>query len=351
MSLEHRKQTLALIEDAVASGARLSSACDEAGVSANTVRRWRGAEGEVKSDARPDAQRPIPSHALTLEERQQILDICHSEPFKSLPPSQIVPALADQGIYIASESSYYRVLRDADEQQYRGRAQPPKNRAKPAAFEAIMPNQCWSWDVSYMKGPIKGDFFYLYMVMDVYSRKIVGWEVHEQECAIRAAELIDLCVRREGHCSPQILHADNGSIQKASTLRIKLIDLGIEPSYSRPRVSNDNAFSESLFRTTKYRPDYPFKGFESLEQAREWVASFVFWYNEKHRHSAIRFVTPAQRHSGEERLILSNRDELYAKAKQRNPGRWTGSTRNWQPVGKVVLNPDKETKENEKIAA
>ena len=145
---------------------------------------------------------------------------------------------------------------------------------------------------------------------------------------------------------PDILHADNGSPQKSSTLRATLEQLGIMPSYSRPRVSNDNPYSESLFRTTKYRPDYPADGFDNLEQARDWVLGFVRWYNEAHRHSAIKFVTPVERHTGADVEILKQREAVYAQAKAQRPERWSGKTRDWSRPAVVMLNPDKPENED-----
>jgi transposase InsO family protein len=186
-------------------------------------------------------------------------------------------------------------------------------------------------------------FFYLYMIMDVYSRKIVGWEVHPMESADLGASLLHKAVMSEGCLlAPPVLHADNGSPQKGFTMKAKLEALGVTPSYSRPRVSNDNPYSESLFRTFKYRPEYPVKGFNSIEAARQWVNHFVGWYNGEHFHSAIRYVTPSQRHKGEDIDILANRHRVYQKAKQRRHERWSGSTRNWEPITEVWLNCPKQ---------
>jgi putative transposase len=185
-------------------------------------------------------------------------------------------------------------------------------------------------------------FLYLYMIMDVFSRKIVGWEVYERECGELASALVRRTVMSEGclRC-PDILHADNGSPQKSATLRATLEQLGIEPTYSRPRVSNDNPYSESLFRTTKYRPDYPADGFIDIETARVWVLRFVRWYNEEHRHSAIKFVTPIERHTGRDIEILAARESLYERVKAQRPERWSGQIRDWSRPEVVMLNPDK----------
>jgi putative transposase len=198
---------------------------------------------------------------------------------------------------------------------------------------------------------VRGQFFYLYLIVDIFSRKIVGWEVHEHERGQEAACLIQRAVLTEG-CfrKPLVLHADNGSPMKSQTMQVKLYDLGITPSHSRPRVSNDNPYSEALFRTLKYCPTWPTQGFENVQSAREWVSRFARWYNEEHRHSGIRFVTPAQRHRGEDKKILEHRDQVYAQAKAQHPARWSGQTRNWTPVGAVALNPEREDSEQKLVA-
>lgn len=345
MSLEHRQHIVGLIGEAVVAGARLFKTCETLEIDTGTYRRWQK-NGEVVEDGRPGASRPEPANKLTVKEREMILLTCNLPEFRSSPPSQIVPLLADQGLYRGSESSFYRVLHEANQQHDRGRARAKQYRAKPDEFITNGPNQCWCWDVTWLKCPVRGMFYYLYMIVDVFSRKIVGWEVHETECGQLASQLVSRAVMSEGYpACLDVLHADNGSIQKSSTLRATLERLGIAPSYSRPRVSNDNAYSEALFRTTKYRPDYPVGGFESIEKAREWVLKFVRWYNAEHRHSAIKFVTPIQRHTGADVEILAKRDELYKRAKLSNPERWSGETRNWNRPNEVVLNADRPAAE------
>ncbi len=183
------------------------------------------------------------------------------------------------------------------------------------------------------------------MIEDIYSRKIVGWEVHLSETGEQAAELLQKSVWSE-KCigKPLVLHSDNGSPMKSFTMRAKMYDLGITGSRSRPRVSNDNPFSESLFRTLKYRCDWPKSGFINLHAARAWVSKFVCWYNNDHRHSGIKFVTPQQRHSGLDIKLLEKRDSLYDEARKKNPSRWASSTRDWSPIGNVELNPENTKK-------
>lgn len=339
-STQNRQHVVTLVNEACAEGARLKSACGELGIGTNTYRRWaRGGE-----DQRPVALRAQPAHTLTTMERAMILALCHRPDYASLPPGQIVPRLLDeQNWYLASESSFYRVLRQANEQHRRGPAAAPRSCGPPRRHKAMGPNQTWTWDVTYCQSPIRGLFYYLYFIVDVYSRKIVAAEVFESENTMNSRTVIERAILREGCVNaPPVLHADNGSAMKGSTLQVALEKLGVTPSYSRPRVSNDNAFSESLFGTCKQRPGYPPEGFENLTAAREWVLEFVQWYNHEHRHSAIRFVTPVQRHAGEDTAILAERARLYQDARARNPGRWIGKTRNWEPVGAVWLNPELE---------
>lgn len=343
ISTPDRRWAAQLIQEAIQSGARCARACWVLNLSVRTYQRWvRG--GEVKGDGRPLAERPEPANKLSGAEQQQVLAICHAPEFASLPPSQIVPRLADRGEYIASESSFYRILRAADQQHHRGRARPPRQPAAPPSHCANKPCRVWSWDITWLPGPIRGQFFYLYLILDLYSRKIVGWEVYEREAAELGAVVVRRAVWAE-QCvgEPLVLHADNGGPQKGSTLRVTLDALGIEASYSRPRVSDDNPFSEALFRTCKYRPKYPRRGSGSLQAARQWTLAFVHWYNHEHRHSGIRYVTPAERHAGHDAVVLAARDRVYQAARQRHPERWTGATRNWEPIAEVWLNPAQES--------
>ena len=196
----------------------------------------------------------------------------------------------------------------------------------------------WSWDITYLPSSVRGRFYYLYMIIDVWSRMIVGWAVHESESGEHAAALAERACREHGvEAGVLTFHSDNGSPMKAATMLATLQMLGVVPSFSRPRVSDDNPFSESLFRTVKYSPAYPSKPFESLEAARTWVASFVDWYNCKHLHSGIRFVTPADRHAGRHVEILERRAAVFAEARQQHPERWTGAIRNLDPVPVVTL--------------
>ena len=341
-SAPDRKEIVALVDDAMAAGARQAAACAELGLDARTLQRWKDPEGAVREDRRPLAERPVPANRLTEAERDRIVDTCNSPQVASLPPSQIVPKLADEGVYIASESTFYRVLRERGQNHRRGRARRPGRSRPPASFQAKGPCEVWSWDITWLPGPVLGMFCYLYLIVDIYSRKIVGWEVHARESAELAAGLLERAVWAEGCVtSPLVLHADNGSPMKGATMKVTMERLGVIASFSRPRVSNDNPFSEALFRTCKYVPTWPAKGFASIEEARAWVMDFVCWYNTQHQHSAIRFVTPEVRHRGEDAALLASRHAVYQAAREKHPARWSGKTRNWQPIGPVWLNPER----------
>jgi putative transposase len=300
-------------------------------------------------------------HRLSEEERQRILLTCNQPEYAALPPGQIVPALSDQKLFIGSESSFYRVLHQAGQCHRRGRARLPQEPRSVPRLRADGPNQVWSWDISFLPTTVRGVWLYLYLVVDVWSRKVVAWDVAEVESAQIAADLVQrACLKeryhrprgfgsRHCHQPPLILHADNGNAMRGATLESRLEEMGVLRSFSRPRVSNDNPYSESLFRTLKYRPDYPSRPFACKDEACEWVAAFVDWYNHWHRHSGIKFVTPHQRHSGAAKAICQQRAEVYEAARRANPTRWSGATRCWSQPAEVWIN--KPTEEPDPLLA
>lgn len=344
---------LSLIEEAAMAGARRSRCSKLLGLSTRTLERWRSDKDNGKDeDARStlhlhstsrQAMREPPSNKLTVEERAAILETVNSAPFRDLSPKQIVPRLADEGLYMASESTIYRILREEEQLAHRGRSKPPVRHegAASRAHLATGPDQVWSWDITYLKTPVRGMFYYLYMIMDVWSRKIVGARVYDVESAECSAALFsETCRTQRVEPTGIVLHADNGGPMKGATMVATLERLGVLASFSRPGVSNDNPFSESLFRTLKYRPEYPSKPFADLEAARNWVMGFVRWYNTQHLHSAIRFVTPEDRHAGREAAILAGRQVVYERARCERQKRWSGAVRNWDLITEVHLNPD-----------
>jgi putative transposase len=343
------------IVHACTAGARLGRACAVAGLTPRTLQRWRQ-DGALKADRHRLEHRPAeavrtPANRLSDQQRAAILEVANQPQFAHLSPHQIVPALADQGRYLASEATFYRVLRTANQLARRGRAKAPA-RVRPAPLKATGPNQVWSWDITYLATTVRGTLFYLYLIMDLYSRKIVGWEVYAEESAAHAATVFHKAHLREGvGATALVLHSDNGAPMKGATMLATLQRLGVVPSFSRPAVSNDNPFSESLFNTLKGHPDFPEQPFDTPAAARTWVAKFVAWYNGDHHHSALRFVTPAQRHRGEDTVLLAQRHALYQAARTKHPQRWSGQTRNWQPASTVFLNPGKPSPHRDYLAA
>lgn len=305
--------------------------CKHLGISARATQRWL----RQPTDAR---RGPLtaPANRLSEAERQLVVSVANSAEFRDVSPKQIVPSLADQGRDLGSESTFYRVLNAESLMARRGRAKAPVPRPKPELL-ASGPNQVWTWDISYLRTPVRGAFFYLYMVVDIFSRRIVGCEVHVEESSALSAALIQKSAKLAGSPAGLKLHSDNGGPMRGCTMLAMLQSLGMSASFSRPRVSDDNPFSEALFRTVKYSAMFPDKPFETLEAARTWVAGFVDWYNTKHHHSAIRFVTPDQRHFGKEAGLLAKRSALYEVARRANPNRWTGPIRNWLPAPAVRL--------------
>ena len=346
-----------LIEEAQASGARKSKACELVGVSLRTVERWEKEDGLV--DKRAAAKR-FPRNKLRAEERQKVLEIANNKKYQNMPPCKIVPQLADEGCYIASESTFYRILREENQLTHRLPSRPAKH-AKPKAYSASAANQVWTWDISYLPSQARGLYFYLYLIVDIFSRKIVGWSVHDRERSEIAASFITQAYSDENILPGQVvLHSDNGGPMKGITLLATLENLGVLPSFSRPSVSDDNPYSEALFRTVKYHPSFPrIRLFADITEARIWCEKFVTWYNNEHLHSGLHFLTPHQRHTGEGILILEKRHALYEGAKKEHPERWSGHTRHWALPPTVNLNPDKkanyrikkETKKTIKVAS
>jgi putative transposase len=330
---------LAAIAEAQSSGARLAEACRIVGRSARTIERWRG---NPDGDDGRCGPRRRPQNALTPVEEAQVVNVLTSSRFAGLSPKQLVPQLADEGLYLASESTMYRIQR-----RHRLRKSKPVTTRTHVTractvHRATAPNQVWSWDITWLPTTVRGVYLHLYLVMDVWSRRIVGWRVAQCESADTAAELITQTCR-DGGVDPRglVLHSDNGTPMRGSTMVSTLQWLGIVPSFSRPHVSDDNPYSEALFRTLKHTPAYPRLPFADLACAQRWVARFVAWYNGEHRHSSIRYVTPNERHQGVEARVLALRHELYERARQSNPERWSRTSRNWQPIGAVTLNPER----------
>jgi len=341
--LEQRLNVLRVVDEAVVSGSRRSKACALLGLTARSLQRWVKAPNDApcRADARV-LRVQQPANRFSDAERAALLAAANEPEFGALPPSQFVPRLADAGRYLGSESTLYRCLRDALQLKHRRPERPAVPRSKPRALSATAPNQLISWDITYLQTQTHGIYLYLYVFMDVFSRKIVAWQVFEQESQTNASAMFKDYVCRTGIAAGQLtLHSDNGAPMKGATLIATLEQLGVARSLSRPSVSNDNPYSEALFRTLKYRPDMPTKPFADLAEARVFADTLVHWYNHDHRHSAISFVTPAQRHDGMDQKLLDQRHALYQTARAKHPTRWSGNTRNWTRRNRVHLNPEK----------
>lgn len=341
---EKRVQAVKLITEACVAGATKREACELVGVAMRTIERWEKDDGII--DKRKQTVR-VPMNKLSEEERNMVLTIANSKTYQNLPPCKIVPMLADEGVYVASESTFYRILRAENQLNHRQSSRPTKHH-KPKAYAATGANQVWSWDISYLPTQVRGLYFYLYMIVDIFSRKIVGWSVHEVESSEHAASLIkQACLDEKINREQIVLHSDNGASMKGATMLAMLQTLGILPSFSRPSVSDDNPYSEALFKTVKYHQTFPkWTRFADIHEARVWCEKFDVWYNQVHLHSALKFVTPLQRHNGEDRNIRQKRDLIYQKAKKLNPERWSRNSRNWSLPGIVTLNPNKKIDPN-----
>ncbi len=326
-------------------GARVARACETAGLDKRTYERWRnqGVGGDRRRG--PNTE---PRNKLSRTEKDSLVKTLTSPEYRDLSPKQAIPRLADQGRYIASESTAYRVLRAEGLLAHRESSRPRSVAARPKSLTAVQANQVWCWDITYLPAAVRGTFYYLYLVEDLFSRKIVGWEVHEAEDMELSAALIARLHAQEGLLPGHVaLHSDNGGPMRGATMLATLRALGVVPSFSRPHVSDDNPFPESLFRTLKYRPEYPRRPFASLEAAQQWVETFVRWYNTEHLHSALNFVRPADRHEGKDAAVLARRQIVYERARARHPERWTQGVRNCEPLGAVTLNPEREERRPE----
>jgi transposase InsO family protein len=328
-----KQEIIELVENATNAGCRKKIACNDLGIDFKTLNRWK--EGIMDKRQGPLSE---PVNKLSDVEKDQIVETANSKRFADLSPWQIVATLADEKRYIASESTFYKVLKERKLLAHRGKSKAPTQK-RPAPLIATAPNQIWSWDITYLKSGIKGQYFYLYLFMDIFSRKIVGYDIFECESMDYSADLFNkICLNENIEKDQLILHSDNGGPMKGATMLATMQRLGVVPSFSRPRVSDDNPYSESLFKTLKYRSNFE-EVFSELGDAKKWVMKFVDWYNNCHLHSGIKFVTPESKHRGDDVIILERRKQVYEEAKNKHPERWgKRATRNWEEIKKVSLN-------------
>lgn len=304
-----------------------------------TLQRWK--KGNLADNRKKSHAKVI--RKLTDDECENIVSVSTSGKYKDLSPHKIVPLLLSEGIYIASVRSFYRILGKYNMNNHRSNSKAKKNRSKPPEIKASESNQVWCWDITWLPCNIKGKFFYAYVIIDVYDRSIVGWSVHSEESEIHSYNLFRYLTEGK-NITFKNLHSDNGSPMKGSTLISFLNSLEVGISFSRPRVSNDNPFIESFFKTLKYDVSYPYC-FDNICSARSWVADFVNWYNTEHLHSAIGYVTPEQMRSGDAEQIFEQRNEVMRLAKESHPERWgTRDTKRWSAPETVILNPDNRFK-------
>jgi len=263
---------------------------------------------------------PRSRRRLTDMEELRVLDTLNSERFQDMAPGEAYATLLDEDVYLCSERTMYRILLRHRQNAIR-RQSAPRTYAKPELL-ATRPNELWSWDITKLKGPVKWTYYYLYKILDVYSRYVVGWLVAYRESASLAQDLIaEACLKQEIIHGSLTVHADNGSSMKSGTLAQLLTDLGVSKTHSRPHVSNDNPFSEAAFKTLKYRPGFPAR-FGSIEDARLFCREFFTWYNTEHRHSGIAMVTPENVHYNTHQEVLTARSLTLAQAYQDHPERF-----------------------------
>ncbi len=309
----------AIIELAPEIGVR--AACAAVGAAqAGYYRRHRHSPAPARPAPVAHRDRPQP-RALTEPERQKILDALHSKRFADAAPAQVWATLLDEGVYLGSISTFYRLLRQAGETRERRRQATHPATVKPELI-ATAPNQVWSWDITKLRGPAKWTYYYLYVILDIYSRYVTGWMLATRESAALAEELIAQTCAKQGIGRDQLtIHADRGSSMTSKPVAFLLADLGITQSHSRPRTSNDNPFSESQFKTMKYRPDFPGQ-FASIQAARAHCQIFFPWYNTEHRHSGLGLHTPADVHHGTAPQIRAQRGVVLTTAYHAHPERF-----------------------------
>jgi putative transposase len=276
------------------------------------------------------AGRRPPARALLPAERQTVLQYLHAERFRDQAPAEVFATLLDEGVYLCSLRSMYRILAASGENRER-RDQLRHPQYKKPELLATAPNQVWSWDITKLLGPAKWTYFYLYVILDIFSRYVVGWMIANGESAQLAQRLIaDTCHKQgivPGHLT---IHADRGTAMTSKPVAYLLADLGVTKTHSRPHVSDDNPYSESQFKTLKYRPEFPDR-FGSLQDARAFCQPFFRWYNDEHHHSGIALLTPNMLHSGRAQVVLQQRQEVLNQAYARNPERFVRACPKPQP--------------------
>lgn len=314
----------------------VAAACAALGIPRATYYRHSRCKTSTKH-----VERPAPPLALSAAEEQYVLDVLHEPRFRDCTPYYAYATLLDEGTYYCSIRTMYRILTKHGENKERRRQVTRPHYAKPELL-ATGPNQVWSWDITKLKGPVKWSYYQLYVIIDIYSRYVVGWMLAHREAAVLAKRLISDTFVKQGVSEDQLtIHADRGSSMKSKAVALLLADLGVTKTHSRPQVSNDNPYSESQFKTLKYRPDFP-ERFGSIEDARRFCREFLQWYNYQHKHSSLGLLTPEQVHYGMASTVLQQRATVLHEAFLRNPKRFKGKTPKLLQVPKEAwINPPK----------
>ncbi len=295
----------------------IKACCEALNMPRATYYRWKK---PISTESKIRKSHPS---SLTEEERQDVLDLLHNDTYQDMPPLAVYTDLLDQNTYLCSVRTMYRILENEGEVVERRRQRHHIKYKKPELL-ATGPNQLWSWDITKLKGPAKWTYFYLYVILDVFSRYVVGWLVSLRESSTLAKQFISETYSKQGVLPDQLtLHADRGSSMKSKPVAFLLADLGVTKSHSRPYTSNDNPFSESQFRTLKYRPDFP-QRFGSLQDSRTHCQTFFQWYNTQHYHTGIEMLTPEMVHYGKAQEILDNRNCVLEQARDSYPNRFKG---------------------------
>ena len=322
------------------------TACEAFGVCRATLYRQRATQAAVSLEGK---RHPSPPRSLSLEERETMLDVLHSERFIDKAPHEVYATLLDEGIYHCSIRTMYRILKQNKEVRERRNQLPHPPYHKPELL-ATEPNQLWSWDITRLLGPVKWSYFYLYVILDIFSRYVTGWMVATRESATLAKRLINETCEKQGIKPGQLtIHADRGSSMTSKTVALLLSDLGITKTHSRPHTSNDNPYSEAQFKTLKYRPQFPHR-FGCIEDARSFCQAFFPWYNKEHRHTGISLLTPQMVHYGEAREVLKLRKKVLHRAYDVHPERFVHKEPLPQPLPKAAwINPPKEATNDRKL--
>ena len=314
--MQERQEILDFIAAAKLVGVQERTTCQFLDISLRSIQNWKK-HGLI--DRRKGSSRYV-AHRLTSEEEQEFYETANSERFCDMTPAQIVAILAAESTYIASESTLYRILRKRKALEHRQPSKKPRVTRPAYAYPVTARDQVYSWDITWLKTDVKGLFHYAYTIIDLYDRSVVGWSIENNESDEHSTHLFARVVR-DLKVVPEIVHADNGHPMRGVTLSVFLDNLLISRSYSRPRCSNDNAFIESFHKTLKYTVGYP-EVFTSIGEARSWYANFVHWYNTKHLHSGLGYVTPYQRRYGKAEAIYATRNQTIVNARKKNPLRW-----------------------------